>query len=60
MGLGKKLLFFLLTHIACNGWWYCATQQVSLGESPLVIFPVFSTIGLCWFVAIFIAEKWDA
>lgn len=56
--MGKSTLFTTLLMIAVNGFWYCATQQASIGETPVIIIPSLASIGLLGFFMVFIRDEW--
>ena len=56
--MGQIMAFILLTQIATNGWWWCATQQASVGDSPLMLIPLVATAFLLVLVLKLITSKW--
>ena len=56
--MGRIIALVMLTQIATNGWWYCATMQESIGQTPLIIVPAISSLGLCLWCIKFVIEEW--
>jgi hypothetical protein len=56
---GKSWFFVIASMLASNGWWYCATQQPSLGETPSILVPIIATIICVIMVAAAIYASWE-
>ena len=57
--MGKLVFAILITQVITNGWWYCATMQDSLSETPILAITVIASLGgfamfVCW-----ILDNWD-
>lgn len=57
--MGKRLLFIILLMGATNGFWYCATQQETIGQTPWILIPCLCSIGIFIYVWEFIQVEWD-
>ena len=57
--MGKQFLFTVALMIVVNGFWYCATQQQSIGETPAIVAPILACIVLCAFIARWVNDNWD-
>jgi hypothetical protein len=57
--MAKTIFFILLSQFCSNGWWYCVTQQSSIGKTPVIMIPIISTIMLIIFFARWIMDNWD-
>ena len=57
--MGKIIWLILLTQICSNSWWFCATQQESIGGTPMIGVAVISSVGLVIWCCSFIYDTWD-
>jgi len=57
--MGKIIWLIILTQICSNSWWFCATQQESIGETPLILLSGLSSLGLCYWLFVIIRDNWD-
>ena len=55
----KNIFNITALMIAVNGFWYCATYQKSIGETPLILIPSIATIVLVLWLAFFVIDNWD-
>ena len=56
-GEGKAILVLWL--IATNGFWCCATQQDSIGATPLLLVPIVASILLLWQGGLYLEDTWE-
>ena len=56
--MGKTIFIFIISMLAVNGFWYCATMQETMGQTPVIVIPVISSIVLGIYLAAFIANTW--
>ena len=57
--MGKIIWLILLTQICSNSWWFCATQQESIGGTPMIGVAIISSVGLVIWCCSFIYDTWD-
>jgi len=57
--MGKWVLFIIFLMGAVNGFWYCTTQQETIGQTPLVIIPSLCSIGIVIYIVAAIRVTWD-
>ena len=57
--MGKWLLFIIFLMCATNGFWYCATQQETMGQTPVIVIPILGSIGVVLSVVGFVLRTWD-
>ncbi len=58
--MGKVILFVVFLMGATNGFWYCATQQETMGQTPVIVLAVICLIGTLILGFKFIVENWDS
>lgn len=57
--MGKKVFIFVLSQMVANMWWYCATQQESVTETPLIVMPILLTLLFLFFIGRWVLLNWD-
>ena len=57
--MGKWVLFIIFLMGAVNGFWYCTTQQETIGQTPLIIIPSLCSIGIVIYIVAAIRVTWD-
>jgi len=57
--MGKWILFIILLMGATNGFWYCATQQETMWQTPAIIIPMVCSVGVVIYIWAFIQIEWD-
>ncbi len=55
---GKTILLFLLGLTASNGFWFCATQQIKLDETPLLVVPIVASVAAASIIGQAIYDNW--
>lgn len=55
----KILCFMIISQLCSNGWWFCATQQESIGETPVILIPVIATVVLVMSFVYWLIVNWD-
>ena len=57
--MARILTLILLSQIVSNGWWYCATQQTTIDETPIALIPWLSSIVLFIWFCLWIFNNWN-
>ena len=55
---GRVVLFVIMLLGAVNGFWYCATQQPTIGATAIILIPTLSSIVLLVYLVAFIVVNW--
>lgn len=59
--MSAKLIFFIIiTQLCSNGWWFCATQQNSINETPVVLIPIITSLVLVVVLVLWIWDNWTS
>jgi len=58
--MGKIILFVVCLMGATNGFWYCATQQDTMGQTPVIVIAVGCLLGTLIMSLKFILENWNS
>lgn len=56
---GKSWFFVIMNLLACNGWWYCATQQDTIEQTPIIIIPFIASVIVVIFIMESLYNNWD-